>query len=136
MTSTAELPEPMRRVGRMSLALPDTTVKPSQGALSYQVRGKTFSTVMHDHHGNGRTELWAKASPGAQAEWVATNGVLYFVPPYVGPNGWVGCWIDVPEVDWPAVAELLVDGYLVQTGPRAAADIDPSALVTAARAAG
>ena len=120
----------------MSLALPDTSVKPSQGALSYQVRGKAFSTVMHDHHGSGRTELWVKASPGAQAEWVAGNGELYFVPPYVGANGWVGAWLDVDGIDWPAVAELLVDGYLVQCGAPAAGRQDPSSLLADALAAG
>ena len=130
------VPEPMRRVGRMSLALPDTSVKPSQGALSYQVRGKTFSTVLHDHHGSGRTELWVKASPGAQAEWVAGNGDGYFVPPYVGANGWIGAFLDIDAVDWPAIAELLVDGYLVQSGARAADRQDPAALLADALAAG
>lgn len=132
----ADLPEPMRRVGRMSLALPDTTVKPSHGAMAYQVRGKTFGMVMHDHHGNGRTELWTKASPGEQSEWVSADGARYFVPPYVGPNGWIGCWLDVVDVDWSAVAELLVDGYLVQSGTRRAAIADPSSLIAAALTAG
>lgn len=131
----ADLPKPMRRVGRMSLALPDTSVKPSQGSLAYQVRGKTFGMVMHDHHGNGRTELWVKASPGAQAEWVSADGSRYFIPPYVGRSGWIGSWLDV-DVDWPAIAELLVDGYLVQSGPRAAAAADPAQLLSAALTAG
>lgn len=131
----ADQPEPMRRVGRMSLALPETSVKPSQGAFAYQVRGKTFGMVMHDHHGNGRTELWVKAVPGAQAEWVSADA-RYFVPPYVGPNGWIGSWLDIVDVDWPAIAELLVEGYLVQSGPRAAAGADPAQLLSAALAAG
>lgn len=131
-----DLPVSIRRIGAMALALPGTAVKPSQGAFSYQVRGKTFGTVMHDHHGNGRTELWVKATPGAQAEHVARDGSRYYVPPYVGPNGWVGVWLDIAEVDWPAVAELLVDGYLVQSGARAAAALDPSSLLSDALAAG
>ena len=130
VTDAVDGPAPMRRLGRMALALAGTTVKPSHGAMAYQVRGKTFGMVMHDHHGNGRTELWVKASPGAQTEWVSADGSRYFVPPYVGPNGWIGCWLDV-DVDWPAVAELLVDGYLVQSGPRAATAVDPSALLSA-----
>lgn len=120
----------------MSLALPGSSVKPSHGALSYRVRDRTFSMVMQDHHGNGRTELWVKGSPGAQAEWVAGDPSRYYVPPYVGPNGWIGVWLDVVEVDWPAVAELLVDGYLLQSGPRAAAEADPAQLLSAALTAG
>jgi predicted DNA-binding protein (MmcQ/YjbR family) len=124
----------MDRVARMSLALPDTTVKPSHGAQAYQVRGKSFAMVMHDHHGNGRTELWVKGSPDAQQEWVAGDARRYYVPPYVGPNGWIGAWLDV-EVDWQAIAELLAEGYLIQAGRRAAAGLEPVALVAAALAA-
>jgi predicted DNA-binding protein (MmcQ/YjbR family) len=124
----------MDRVTRMCLALPDATVKPSHGAQAFQVRGKSFAMVMHDHHGNGRSELWVKAAPEAQQEWVAGDARRYYVPPYVGPNGWIGAWLDV-DVDWPAVAEMLVDGYLIQTGARAAAGFQPVALVAAALAA-
>ena len=30
----------------------------------------------------------------------------YFVPPYVGARGWVGAYLDVPDVDWDRI-ELL-----------------------------
>ena len=118
----------------MSLTLPDATVKPAQGAAAYQVRGKSFATVMHDHHGNGRTELWVKGSADAQREWVAGDPHRYYVPPYVGAGGWIGVWLDV-EVDWPAVAELLVDGYLIQAGARVTAGLDPVGLAATVLAA-
>jgi hypothetical protein len=118
----------LSHVARMSLALPETTVRPAHGAPAYQIRGKTFCTVMHDHHGSGRTELWIKGAPGAQRECVEADGDRYYVPAYVGSNGWIGAWLDV-DVDWPAVAELLVEGYLIQAGARAAAGHDPTDLV-------
>ena len=117
----------MERVGRMSLALPDTSVRPAHGAPAYQIRGRTFATVMDNHHGSGRIELWIKGAPGAQAEWVATDPERYYVPAYVGPTGWIGVWLDRP-IDWSAVAELLVEGYLIQAGPRVGAELDPAAL--------
>ena len=111
----------------MCLALPDTSVRPAHGAPAYQVRNKTFATVMDDHHGSGRTELWIKGAPGAQQEWVSADGGRYYVPPYVGPTGWIGVWLDV-DVDWSSVSELLVEGYLLQTGPRAAAALEAAGL--------
>jgi predicted DNA-binding protein (MmcQ/YjbR family) len=36
----------------------------------------------------------------------------FFVPPYVGPSGWVGVWLD-GAVDWPEVADLLRDSYVL-----------------------
>ncbi len=128
-------PGAMDRVARMSLALPGAKITPSHGAAAYQVRGKSFGMVLNDHHGNGRTELWVKSSLEQQQEWVAGDGRRYYVPPYVGPRGWLGVWLDI-DVDWPAVAELLVDGYLIQAGPRAAAGLEPIELVADALAAG
>lgn len=116
------------RATRMCLLLPDTTVRPAHGSPAYQVRGKSFATVIDDHHGRGRTELWIKGARGAQREWVTSDSQKYYVPPYLGPTGWIGAWLDV-EVDWAAVAELLVEGYLIQSGVRAAKELDPAALV-------
>lgn len=128
-------PAAMERVSRMSLALPDAKIKPAQGAAAYQVRGRSFSMVWDDHHGSGRTELWVKSTLDGQQEWVAGDRDLYYVPPYVGPNGWIGAWLDV-EVDWPAVAELLVEGYLIQAGALAASRFDPTMLLSLVVAAG
>ena len=119
---------PSARVAALCLALPNTSVRPAHGAPAYQVRGKTFATVMDNHHGSGRIELWVKGAPGAQAEWVAVDPEKYYIPAYVGPTGWIGVWLD-RSVEWSAVAELLVEGYLVQAGRRAAAGFDPAALV-------
>ena len=117
----------LARVDRMCLALPQTSVKQSHGSPYYMVRGKGFAASNHDHHGNGRTELWVKGAPGAQAEWMAQDPGRYYKPAYVGAYGWVGVWLDV-EVDWPAVTEILVDGYLDRLGPRAAAGLAPADL--------
>lgn len=34
----------------------------------------------------------------------------FFSPPYVGPGGWIGVWLD-GDVDWEELRELLRDGY-------------------------
>jgi hypothetical protein len=34
----------------------------------------------------------------------------FFVPPYVGPSGWVGIWLD-PRTDWDELAGLLADAW-------------------------
>ena len=40
----------------------------------------------------------------------------FFVPPYVGPSGWVGIWLD-GKVDWSELTDLLRDGYRM-TAPK------------------
>jgi predicted DNA-binding protein (MmcQ/YjbR family) len=34
----------------------------------------------------------------------------FFVPPYVGPSGWIGIWLD-GGTDWNELADLLRDSY-------------------------
>jgi predicted DNA-binding protein (MmcQ/YjbR family) len=62
------------------------------------------------HHGGGRPAVWCKAGPGNQALMIRAAPQRFFVPPYVGPSGWVGVWLDGP-VDWKELAELLRDSY-------------------------
>ena len=40
----------------------------------------------------------------------------FFVPPYVGPSGWVGVWLD-GKADWEELAGLLEDSYRL-TAPK------------------
>ena len=51
-------------------------------------------TPAGNHHGRGRNATWLKAAPGDQAAMVAAAPDCFFVPPYVGPSGWVGIWLD------------------------------------------
>ena len=41
---------------------------------------------------------------------VAAAPDCFFVPPYVGPSGWIGIWLD-GVVDWDDVADFLRDSY-------------------------
>ena len=41
---------------------------------------------------------------------VDSDPELFFVPPYVGPSGWVGVRLD-KKPDWGMLSELLEDGY-------------------------
>jgi hypothetical protein len=63
-----------------------------------------------NHHGAGRPAVWCKAGPGNQSIMVATAPRRFFVPPYVGPSGWIGIWLD-RRVSWREVADLMKDAY-------------------------
>jgi hypothetical protein len=65
--------------------------RPNHGAPAFYIR-KTRSFVMFvdNHHHDGRLALWCAAPPGAQAMLIDSAPDHYFVPPYVGPSGWIG----------------------------------------------
>ncbi len=82
------------RVRRACLALPDTTEKIAWGSPTFRVNERLFVMFMDNHHGDGRLAIWCHAAPGAQEAFVASDPGSYFVPPYVGPSGWIGVRLD------------------------------------------
>jgi hypothetical protein len=40
----------------------------------------------------------------------------FFSPPYVGPSGWIGVWLE-GDCDWTELKELLRDAYRL-TAPK------------------
>ena len=63
-----------------------------------------------NHHGGGRPAGWLKSTRPDQARMVRADSERFFVPPYVGPSGWVGVWLD-QRVDWDDVSEFLEEAY-------------------------
>jgi predicted DNA-binding protein (MmcQ/YjbR family) len=82
----------------------------SHGAPNFRVRGKTFATYVVNHHGDGRVALWLNAVPGAQELHVRAEPEHFFVPPYVGPRGWLGVVLD-SGIDWNRIPALVREGY-------------------------
>jgi len=122
----------LHQVRQICLPLPEATEKP-ESRPAFQVRRKTFAMFMDDHHGDGRVAIWCKAPPGAQDVLVGADPDRFFVPPYVGPHGWIGIRLDVATegIDWGQVTDLVADSYRM-TAPkrlRTALDEHPGATV-------
>jgi predicted DNA-binding protein (MmcQ/YjbR family) len=82
----------------------------SHGSPNFRVRGKTFATYAVNHHGDGRVALWLNALPGSQDMHVRAEPAHFFVPPYVGPRGWLGVVLD-QGIAWKRVAALVREAY-------------------------
>ena len=101
----------LARLREICLALPETSERPSHGAPSFFVRGKTcFLMLLDDHHGDGRFAVWCAAPPGDQALLVDADPDKFFVPPYVGHRGWLGVRLDRGH-DWDELAGIVEDAY-------------------------
>ncbi len=117
--------DPLKEVREICLALPETTEKLAWGAPTFRVRNKLFVHYRDNHHGDGRLAIWCKAPPGAQEALIDADPKRFFVPPYVGPSGWVGLRLDV-NVDWEEVAELVEEAYRLTAPKRLLAQLDES----------
>jgi hypothetical protein len=99
--------------------LPQTVVANAHGHTSYLLGTKRFAWLVVDHHGDGRLALWVKAPRGEQAALVGADPSRYFVPPYLGPSGWVGVHVDRKSgPDWEEVAALLEQAWRMNAGKR------------------
>jgi len=92
--------------------------------LALTVRGKKFGYYLDDHHGDGITGVAFKAPAGEQAALTGSDPIRFYVPAYVGSRGWVGLRLDLDDVDWTEVRELLTEAYRLQAPRRLAAQLN------------
>jgi hypothetical protein len=118
-------PSPLARLRRVCLALPEAHEVEAWGEPTFRVRNKVFAMYAsaNTHHGAGRDAVWCKAGPGNQALMVAAEPGRYFVPPYVGPSGWIGVWLD-RKPDWKEVSALMRDSYSLIAPKKLLAQLD------------
>lgn len=97
-------------VREVCLSLPETNEVISHGAPDFRVAGKTFATYMINHHGDGHLALWLRMPAGSQEYYIQTNPQYFYLPPYVGPKGWLGVDLD-KGLSWLTIAELVQTAY-------------------------
>lgn len=104
-------------VQEICLSFPEVEEVVSHGSPNFKVRGKAFATYSLNHHGDGRVALWLQAPRGAQDLYTDMEPKYYFVPPYVGPKGWLGVELN-KGLSWTAVARHVHEAYTM-AAPRA-----------------
>jgi len=104
--------DPLDRLRAFCLSLPEAHEVESWGEPTFRVRGKIFAmyAAANNHHGAGRPGVWCKSTPMTQDALVRAEPARYFVPPYVGPRGWVGVYLD-RRVSWRVLEDLVRDAW-------------------------
>lgn len=109
---------PLDRVRRIALALPEVSERTSHGEPCFFVRDRRPLCYFHDNHnGDGRISLWCPAPPGVQDEMVSAEPARFFAPPTSASgvfSGWLGVYLDNPPLDrpgWNEIAAIFEDAY-------------------------
>ena len=97
-------------VHKVCLGFPEAEQAESHSMANFKVRGKTFATYAINHHGDGRVALWLEAPTGSQALLTKMEPEYYFVPPYVGPKGWLGVELNT-GLSWSSIAKRVQEAY-------------------------
>ena len=118
---------PLAKIRKIIEKWPETDERISHGAPTWWGGRKTFATLHDDHHGDGRLAVWIKSDLDTREALIDADPRRFFVPPYVGPSGWIG--VDLGRlggrsVDWEMVAGLLEAGYRQVAPKRAIARLD------------
>ncbi len=95
------------------LALPEAEERETWERPNFRVRDKIFAIFWEE---DGRIAVSCKAPPGSQTILIGADPDRFFSPPYVGPKGWVGMWLD-GDVDWNEVAFIVKRSYRM-TAPK------------------
>ena len=91
-------------IRKMALGLPQAEERETWGTPTFRVRDRIF--VMF---GEGGKEAWVKSSHDEQRALCAMDPDTFFVPPYVGPSGWIG--VRFRTVDRGEMEELVTEAW-------------------------
>jgi predicted DNA-binding protein (MmcQ/YjbR family) len=90
--------------------LPETEEVIAHGSPDFRVGGRTFASYVINHHGDGHVALWLRSPPGAQQLHTEMEPEFYFVPPYVGPKGWLGVELNT-GLSWKTISLRVREAY-------------------------
>ncbi|MFB3738205.1 MAG: MmcQ/YjbR family DNA-binding protein [Candidatus Velamenicoccus archaeovorus] len=104
-------------VRKLCLAMPDSEERETWDTATFRVRNKIF--VMFS---DGEREAWIKSTTDEQHALVAMDPDAFFVPPYVGPSGWIG--VRIAKADRAEVADLVTEAWRLTAPKRLVATFD------------
>lgn len=127
--------DPIDRLRRICLALPQAQEVSAWGEPTFRVRNKMFAMYASakNQHGAGKNAVWCKATHVDQDMLIRADPARFFSPPYVGPSGWVGIYLD-GNIDWESVADQMRDAYRLIAPKRLLAGLDTNGNTKPAKA--
>lgn len=99
-----------RTARKIALGLPEAEERETWETATFRIRNKIF-VMFNDQE----RELWIKSTFDEQRALCHMDPGTFFVPPYVGPNGWVG--VRIRTVDRDELEELLIEAWRL-TAPK------------------
>lgn len=109
---------PFAQLRKLCLALPEAHEVEAWEAPTFRVKNKIFAMYIAagNQHNDERPAVWIKSKHVVQEILIQGNPGRYFKPPYVGPGGWTGAFLD-KRPNWKEIGELIEDAYR-QTAPK------------------
>jgi hypothetical protein len=107
-------------VRRFALTLPEAEERETWDTATFRVRSRIFMMFSEEER-----HAWVKSNHDEQRALVAQDADTFFVPPYVGPSGWVG--VVIHAVDRDEMEELVTEAWRLTAPKRLLAAFDEPA---------
>jgi hypothetical protein len=101
----------LTRLTEIALTFPEVTRQIYGSHAQFLERKKTFAYFLDNHHGDGIVAVTCKVLPGENKALVEAQPARFYLPAYLASKGWVALRLDVGEVDWDEVRDLLLGSY-------------------------
>jgi hypothetical protein len=102
---------------RLALGFPGAEEIETWDTATFRVRRKIFAMFSDNER-----DAWMKSTGDEQAALVEMRPETFFVPPYVGPTGWIGA--RVSKLEAQEARELLTEAWRMTAAKRAVRDFD------------
>ena len=100
--------ELIHRVRDVCLELPEVSERVSHGQPAFFVRGKRTLAMFRPEQ--TPPALWCPCDSSARQFFLNFRPEEFYVPPYMGPLGWVGMRL-ATATDWILVQQVVDDAY-------------------------
>jgi hypothetical protein len=124
VTEDPRLGEALGRLRELCLALPEVTERLSHGEPTWFIRGRKTFVMFAGRHHDDRVAFWCAAPALERDALVEQWAARFFVPPYVGGRGWLGVYLDIADVDWVEIDEIVREAFRTVAPPKLAALLD------------
>ena len=104
-------------VRKLALALPEAVEQETWDTPTFRVRKKIFAMFSDEQR-----SVWVKSTHDEQRALTSMDPHTFFVPPYVGPSGWVG--VRFAGADRDELHELLIEAWRMTAPKRLLAAFD------------
>ena len=107
----------LRKLSKICMALPGATRELKGSHATFRIEKKVFAYFLNDHHGDGIVSVCCKVFANDNLALIAADPKRFYMPAYIGPRGWVGLRLDVGNLDWDEVEELVKGSHRLTTQP-------------------
>jgi predicted DNA-binding protein (MmcQ/YjbR family) len=99
------------RVAKLCAALAAVSCEVQADHATFRVRKKVFAYFLRDHHGDGIVSICCKTDLGGNVDMASREPDRFYLPAYIGKQGWIGMRLDRGRVVWSEVESLILQSY-------------------------